>query len=134
MDIRPEVAVSVTKRILVIEDNPDAAEALALLLSSAGHQVETALTGVAGVEIARTFRPDLVLCDIWLAGDLDGLAVARQLRAEPGTCEAALVALSGISDPGDQASALDAGFDQFLTKPADPDRILEIAANPRASV
>jgi CheY-like chemotaxis protein len=134
MDIRPEVAVSVTKRILVIEDNPDAAEALALLLSSAGHQVETALTGVAGVEIARTFRPDLVLCDIWLAGDLDGLAVARQLRAEPGTCEAALVALSGISDPGDQASALDAGFDQFLIKPADPDRILEIAANPRASV
>lgn len=123
-----------TKRILVIEDNPDAAEALALLLRSVGHEVETALTGAAGVESARTFHPDLVLCDIWLAGDLDGFAVARQLRSDPACREAVLIALSGISDPGDQASAIQAGFDQFLLKPADPDRLLEIAARPRSSV
>lgn len=121
------------KRVLIIEDNPDAADALAMLLRTAGHEVTTALSGVAGLEAARDFRPELVLCDIWLAGDLDGLAVVRQLRSEPGTRDAAIIALSGISDPGDQATALGAGFDQFLLKPADPDRILEIAASPRSS-
>jgi CheY-like chemotaxis protein len=121
------------RRVLVIEDNPDAADALAMLLRSAGHEVMTALSGVSGIETARSFLPDLVLCDIWMAGDLDGLAVARELRADPRTRHAALIALSGISDPDDQETALGAGFDQFLLKPADPERILQIAATPSSS-
>jgi len=121
------------KRVLIIEDNPDAADALAMLLRTAGHEVTTALTGIIGVETARTFQPDLVLCDIWLAGELDGLAVARQLRSAPETRHAALIALSGISDPDDQVNALGAGFDQFVLKPADPERILQIVASPRPS-
>ncbi len=122
-----------TRRVLIIEDNPDAADALAMLLRTAGHEVTTALTGDDGLDRARQRTPDLVICDLRLAGRTDGFAVARQLRAEDATRRTRLIALSGLSDPEERVGALDAGFDEFILKPADPDRILDIVSKPAPS-
>ena len=113
------------KRVLIIEDNPDAAEALAMLLRSAGHDVSIAHSGDDGLSLAHDFRPDLVLCDLRLHGARDGLAVARELRSDSTLGAIALIALTGVAEPDEQAKAIEAGFDQLIVKPADPDRILK---------
>jgi PAS domain S-box-containing protein len=106
-------------RILIIEDNHDAAESLRLLLTLSGHAVSVAYTGAAGVELARA-GPDVVLCDIGLPGGMDGYAVARTLRADQEFSTLPLIALSGYGQEEDQRLALQAGFDRHLTKPVDP--------------
>jgi CheY-like chemotaxis protein/anti-sigma regulatory factor (Ser/Thr protein kinase) len=108
-----------THRILVIEDNRDAAESMKILLGLVGHQVETASTGAAGVETARTFQPQVVLCDIGLPGEMDGYAVARALRQEPALASAHLIALTGYAQEDDQRCAREAGFNRHMTKPVD---------------
>jgi CheY-like chemotaxis protein len=114
-------------RVLVIEDNQDAADTLRDLLALFGHQAEVAATGPAGVDAARRWPPDVVLCDIGLP-ELDGYAVARQLRADPLTAPARLVALTGYGRESDQRQAAEAGFDVHLVKPVGPEllkRLLE---------
>jgi two-component system CheB/CheR fusion protein len=104
------------KRILVIEDNVDAAESLRDALELGGHQVEVAYNGPDGLERARAFRPEVVLCDIGLPG-MDGFAVARAFRADEtlkGTC---LVALTGYALSEDRRRAAEAGFDRHVAKP-----------------
>src|SRR4051812_43202815 len=86
-------------RVLVIEDHPDAAESLRLLLELAGHEVRVARTGPAGVAAARGFQPDVVLCDLGLPGGMSGYEVARALRADPDVAGARLVAVSGYGQP-----------------------------------
>ncbi|MGD0948879.1 MAG: response regulator [Candidatus Binatia bacterium] len=116
-------------RILVIEDHADAAASMKGLLSLDGHQVELAHAGPSGVEAARRFRPQVVLCDIGLPGGMDGYEVARALRADPGLASAYLVALTGYGREEDRQRALDAGFDVHLTKPVDPARLQEVLAS-----
>jgi PAS domain S-box-containing protein len=106
------------RRILVIEDNVVAARSLQMLLTETGHAVEVANNGIAGVEVARRFRPDIVLCDIGLPG-LDGYAVARLLRKEPGLTGVYIVAVSGYGQNTDQRRASKEGFNAYLTKPID---------------
>jgi CheY-like chemotaxis protein len=101
---------------LLVEDNRDVAEMLRLLLEKAGHKVDVAFSGTAGVEAARRLLPDIVLCDVGLPG-MDGYAVARSLREDPNTASLWLVALTGYGDPDHQRRSLDAGFDLHLTKP-----------------
>jgi PAS domain S-box-containing protein len=108
-----------THRILVIEDNRDAAEGMKILLGLVGHQVETAATGAAGVEAARAFHPQVVLCDIGLPGGMDGYAVARALRQEPALASAYLIALTGYAQEDDLRCAREAGFNRHMTKPVD---------------
>jgi CheY-like chemotaxis protein len=107
------------RRILIIEDHQDAAESLQILLELSGHEVEAALDGPSGLEAARRFRPDLVLCDVGLPNGMSGYDVARVLRADPdlGTCY--LIALTGYGQAEDQRLALEAGFDLHLVKPVD---------------
>ncbi len=105
------------QRVLVIEDNMDAAETMATMLELYGHEVAVAHTGPEGVERARSFGPTVVLCDIGLPGGMDGYAVARALRAEPALREARLVALTGYGQDDDKLRAREAGFDEHLTKP-----------------
>ncbi len=107
------------RRVLVVEDNSDAADALELLLSMMGHEVRIARTGANGLNAAKTFRPHLVLCDIGLPGGMDGFDVARALRANPETAQGYLVALTGYGQPDDRVKSLEAGFDVHLTKPVD---------------
>ena len=107
-----------SRRVVLIEDNVDAAESLQLLLELWGHQVEMVHDGPAGLEAVRRFEPDIVLCDIGLPGGMDGYEVARQLRSAGST--ARLIALTGYGQQEDQRYALDAGFDLHLTKPVEP--------------
>lgn len=109
-------------RILVIEDNADAAESQKEVLELGGHTVEVACCGPEGLAKARTFRPDVVLCDIGLPA-MDGFAVARAIRADPALRSMALVAVSGYAAPADLERATDAGFDRHLTKPVGRDEL-----------
>ncbi|HVO11249.1 MAG TPA: response regulator [Vicinamibacteria bacterium] len=115
------------RRVLVIDDNEDAAESLRVMLQLHGHAVEVALSGADGLETARRFLPEVVLCDLGLP-QLDGLAVAEAMRADPELRGARLIAITGYGGPEDVERALRAGFDTHLTKPADPVRLLELVA------
>jgi signal transduction histidine kinase/ActR/RegA family two-component response regulator len=112
-------------RILMVEDNRDGAETLQTLLRLAGHDVALAVTGPEGVELARRFRPDVVLCDIGLPG-MDGFAVGRALRQDPTTARSRLIVLSGYGQEEDRRKSREAGFDLHLTKPVDPLDLLRL--------
>jgi PAS domain S-box-containing protein len=105
-------------RVLVIEDNRDAADSLKDLLTLLKYDVEVAYTGPAGLEVAQSFRPEVVLCDIGLPG-LDGFAVARALREGEATRCSYLIAQTGYGQDEDQRQAREAGFDRHLSKPID---------------
>jgi len=105
-------------RILLIEDSLDTAESMQALLRLSGNEVEFALDGTAGIERAREFGPDVVFCDLGLPGEIDGFGVARALKGDGRSKSAWLIALSGFGRPSDQKRALEAGFDLYLTKPA----------------
>jgi PAS domain S-box-containing protein len=106
-------------RVLVVEDSPDAAESLRMLLEEYGHEVEVASTGQEGVRAAARWRPQVVICDIGLPG-MDGFAVAAAIRRFPPTAAARLIALSGYGQDADKQKGRESGFDEYLTKPADP--------------
>jgi signal transduction histidine kinase len=118
------------RRVLVIEDNPDAAEMLRDVLELADHDVEVACDGRAGLARARALRPDLVLCDIGLP-EMDGYAVAREIRRDPGLAATLLVAVSGYALPDDVQRAAEAGFDRHLAKPVSMDDLGEVLAAAR---
>jgi CheY-like chemotaxis protein len=116
------------RRILVVEDNPDCADSMCLLLRFFGHEVWVARTGPEGVRLARTCRPDVVLCDIGLPG-LDGFGVAGALRRDPATAGAHLVAITGYGSDQVRLRCCEAGFDRYFTKPIDPDVLIELLAD-----
>ena len=103
-------------RILLIEDSGDIVASLQFLLKSAGHDLSVAANGRQGIEAARRLKPEVILCDIGLP-DIDGYAVAKQLRADPMTSSIYLVAVSGFASEEDQRRSHDAGFDLHLNKP-----------------
>ncbi len=107
------------ERILVVDDNVDAAETLSRLLRLSAHEVRVAHDGLAGLAVAREMNPDVVLLDIGLP-KLDGLEVARSLRARSDGPRPLLVALTGFGQAEDRARTAAAGFDHHLTKPVDP--------------
>jgi CheY-like chemotaxis protein len=122
---RTKPALSGPRRILVVEDNPDAAESLRELLELFGHEAHVALTGPAGVEAARRLQPEVVLCDLGLPG-MDGYAVAAALRQEPATAQAWLVAISGYGQEEDRQHSQAAGFDLHLVKPVEYERLVSL--------
>jgi CheY-like chemotaxis protein len=105
------------RRVLVVEDNEDAADTLREVLELDEHVVEVAYSGPGAIEKARSFHPDIVFCDIGLP-EMDGYEVARKMRADPELGRIALVAVSGYAQPEDVAMAKAAGFDAHLAKPA----------------
>lgn len=111
-----EPAPDARRRVLVVEDNEDAAETLRQVLELREHVVEVAGTGPEGIAKAKSFRPDVVLCDIGLP-ELDGYAVARAIRAEPSLAGVHLVAVSGYDGPEDVERGCAAGFDRHVAKP-----------------
>jgi PAS domain S-box-containing protein len=130
-DLRTPSAAMPSRRVLVIEDNADAAETLREMLEMWGHEVAVAHDGRAGVEKARAFRPDVVLCDIGLPV-MDGYEVARAIRADPELASTFLVAVTGYALPEDQRRAAEAGFIRHLGKPV-PFEVMEevLATAPR---
>ena len=114
-----------SRRVLVVDDNRDAAESLAELVALFGHSVEVAYDGASAIEMAQTTSPDVVLCDIGLPG-INGYEVARRIRARASDA-VRLIAVSGYAQPDDVKKAVDAGFDAHIAKPPDPavlDRLL----------
>jgi CheY-like chemotaxis protein len=103
-------------RILVADDNKDAAATLALLLKLLGHETRVANDGVEALEVAGQFRPDVVLLDIGMP-KLNGYDTARRLRQESWGRELLLVALTGWGQEGDRLKSSSAGFDLHLVKP-----------------
>lgn len=114
-------------RILVADDNSDAAETLSILLESMGHQVRQAGDGEAAVQAAQEFDPQLVLLDIGMPR-LNGYEACQRIRQQPGGAARTLVAVTGWGQPQDQARGREAGFDQHLVKPLDLDQLLRLIA------
>ncbi len=131
--VKPLTSVPrVSRRILLIEDNVDAAEILGMWLEMDGHQVKIAHDGAQGVALALSpdWTPEVVLSDIGLPGELDGYGVARTLRTADHPVSASyMIALSGYGQEHDKKLALEAGFDQHLTKPVDPQVLQRVLAS-----
>ena len=114
--------VLIPRRVLVVEDNIDAAESMVMLLRGYGHDVAAVNDGREAVQAALAFRPDVVLLDIGLPG-IDGFTLAKALRARPETSAARLIAVSGYGQERDRARSSEAGFDLHLVKPVDPGKL-----------
>ncbi len=108
------------RRVLVVDDNADAAESLAEIVRLQGHAAEVAYDGPTAIEKFRANPPDVVFCDIGLPG-MSGYEVAKALR--PGADGTQLIAVSGYAQPEDVKRAMEAGFDRHVTKPCDPEQI-----------
>ncbi len=114
-------------RVLVVDDNTDAAESLAILLQQAGHQVSVAHDGPTALAIVSRERPRVVLLDIGLPG-MDGYEVCRQMRRN-GLEESLIVALTGYGQEEDKLKSKEAGFDGHLVKPGDPNELMKLVAS-----
>ena len=117
-------------RLLVVDDNVDAATTLAMLLEASGHEVFIEHESLRALELARSARPDACLLDIGLP-DIDGNELARRLRAQPETAHSVLIAVSGYGQEADRRLALDAGFAHHLVKPVDLDDLMAVLATVR---
>jgi PAS domain S-box-containing protein len=121
-----------TRRVLIVEDNVDAAESLLMLLELLGHEVRIEATGASALEAIRTTDFQAVLIDIGLP-DMDGYEVARQIRMLPGSRTKLLVALTGYGQEEDKRRALSAGFDQHLIKPVDVEHLQNLLTDSGAA-
>jgi signal transduction histidine kinase len=122
-------APAATYRVLIIEDNRDSAESLQLYLELLGHEVAVAFSGAAGLDLARTLRPDVVVSDIGLPG-MSGYALCAELRADPALAGVRAIALSGHASDADREQCLKAGFDAHLVKPVDPNVLVRHFSRP----
>ena len=113
-------------RILLVEDNADAREALRALLELDGYEVHAAADGTEGLELARTKAPTVALIDIGLPG-FDGYEVARRMK-QLTVSAPVMIALTGYSEPEDKQRAKDAGFGAHLVKPVDPEALARLLA------
>ena len=118
------------RRVLVVEDSPDARESLQMLLELAGHVVETSEDGSSGLAKLDQFRPEVALIDLGLPG-IDGYTLARRARENPETRAIRLVAVTGYGQAEDRQRALAAGFDFHVTKPVDAAMLEELLGRPR---
>lgn len=117
-----------TQRILVIDDNAEAADISAELLELHGYQTGVAYAGLPGLEKARTFEPHAILLDLGMPG-MDGYQVAQALRAIPDFDQVALVAFTAWGDVVTRQRVIDTGFDEHIIKPANLERILGALRN-----
>ena len=127
-----EVGLGLNCRVLVVDDNWDAAETVAVLLELAGHEVKAVTDGQQALACARVYAPEVVVLDIGLP-IIDGYQVARQLRTTAQTRASLLIALTGYGQDVDRERAQDAGFDRHLVKPADPKELVRLIADWRAA-
>jgi two-component system CheB/CheR fusion protein len=124
----PEAEGKLGRRVLVIDDNVDIAECLREALELGGHEVEVAYTGAEGLAKARSFRAEVVLCDIGLPV-MDGYQVAQAFRADEALRDVYLVAVSGYALPADVERATKAGFNHHMAKPVSIEQLEEVLAH-----
>ena len=114
-------------RVLVVDDNRDAADSCAMMLKLSGHQVETTYNGTRALQVGESFRPHVVLLDIGLP-DINGYEVARRIRHSAWGAELPLVAVTGWGKEEDRERAYAAGFDHHLTKPVVPEAVESVVS------
>lgn len=114
-------------RLLVVDDNQDAADSLAELLRLQGHEVRVAYSGVAALEMAKTYAPDVAFMDIGMPG-MDGYEAARRMRQQPGPGKIVLAALTGWGQQEDRRRTAEAGFDHYLVKPPEREALDAVLA------
>jgi signal transduction histidine kinase len=110
------------RRVLVVDDNADAAESLSLLLQVQGHEVKVVHDGLAAVDVVASWEPHVVFLDLGLPG-MDGFEVLKELRQRHGGDSPRVIALTGFGQQEDRKKGLEAGFDEFLVKPAGPEEL-----------
>jgi signal transduction histidine kinase len=115
-------------RVLVVDDIADVADVLKMLLDLEGFETRVAYSGVAALESARDFKPDVVICDIGLP-EMDGHEIARRLRRDPDMAPATLIALTGWGTEGEVRRTRESGFDFHLVKPVDANALLELLSH-----
>jgi two-component system, chemotaxis family, CheB/CheR fusion protein len=120
-------STAVSRRILIVDDNRDAADSLALLLQLDGHDVQVAYEGEAALQACAARAPDIALLDIGMP-KIDGYELARRMRAQSWGGRIQLVAVTGWGQQADRLHALDAGFDAHLTKPVSAQALASILA------
>ncbi len=123
----PAVALQTSRRILVADDNIDAAESMAMLMETEGHEVMLAHDGPAALDTAETHRPDVALLDIGMPG-FDGYELAARIRAADWGRNMLLVAMTGWGQRDDRQRALEAGFDVHMTKPVSVEAVMQLLA------
>jgi CheY-like chemotaxis protein len=116
------------RRILIVDDNEDSAESLAILLKLSGHETHTAHDGLEGIEAAERLRPDAVLLDIGLP-KLNGYEVCRRIREQPWGKDLVLVAVTGWGQEEDRHRSREAGFSAHIVKPVDHDALVKLFAS-----
>ena len=125
-----------TSRVLVVDDNKDAADMLVMMLQMFGHEVQAAYDGQTALETAVEYQPTFVLLDIGLP-DMNGYEVARRLRQQPETKRVLLIAMTGYGQDSDRQQSQEAGFDYHLVKPVEPQKLQDLletlAKQPRPS-
>ncbi len=127
--VEPNLATPTSgHRLLVVDDNHDAATSLSMLLRLQGHEVQVAHDGPTALEVARVFRPDLIFLDLGMPG-MDGYEVARRLRKIPGLEKTVLAALTGWGQQEDRRRTAQAGFDHHLVKPPEPKALESLLAS-----
>src|SRR5262249_13809384 len=129
-DDKQVVAPTAPRRILVVDDNVDAAESLAVLLRLEGHEVRVASDGPGALEAAQADPPEMVVLDLGMPG-MDGFEVARRLRSLPGSKDTLLVAVTGWAQADDRRRCYAAGFDGHLPKPVDWDALRQFLSHPK---
>ena len=117
-----------SRKVLLLEDNPDTRRAMERLLTMWGHRVAVAQDGAGGLEQMAEDRPEVMLVDLGLP-DIDGFEVARRVRTAAGP-EIYLIALTGYGQPDDHRRAKAAGFDRHLVKPVSPEKLRGLLADP----
>jgi CheY-like chemotaxis protein len=120
-------------KVLVVDDNHDAATSLSMLVSLLGHDVRTGFDGVQALDLAGEFHPDLVLLDLGMPR-MDGYEACRKLREQPWGAEAVVVAVTGWGRDDDRRKTQLAGFDQHLVKPVAPDAMFNILSKLQPNV
>ena len=120
----------IARRILVVDDNRDSADSMAMLLQLDGHLTQVAWDGLDALTVAESWRPEVILLDIGLPG-LNGFEVARRIREQPWSADTLLVAVTGWGQEADRARSREAGFDTHLVKPASHASIVKLLADPR---
>ena len=120
-----EVPPAAKRRILVVDDNRDSAMSLGMMLTIMGNETRTAHDGLAAVEAAAEFRPDMILLDIGLP-KLNGYDACRRIREQPWVKGMVIVALTGWGQDEDKRRSREAGFDHHMVKPVDPDALMNL--------
>jgi CheY-like chemotaxis protein len=121
---------SPARKVLVVDDSSDARAILQLLLTKLGHQAQTASDAQSGLDISKSFQPEIVLCDLMMAGGMSGYGFARAARADERLAGVCIVAVSGWDGPDYEREAYAAGFDRLLKKPVGLSELQEILQSP----